>query len=262
MGTRSHIGILHKTGKIDVVFCHWDGYLSGNGVILLANYNTLEKVKELISKGSFASLDETIAKTDYYNEPGWDKPFEYPFQRDYLKGFKNKEFFDIEFTYLFDERDNKWLVAEYPKSMKDFISLEEALNKVNFREQKEQEIPVTWTDLIKCYHEHQDEIIDYILNTKESDTLKETLAEEIKTYLKKQNAEQKEPVILTEFIQFFHEHQNEIIEHFLNTNADKIKEILTEKMKVFSYDTIPYIKDYYDNIIYPQQKSESPSIKF
>ena len=49
------------------VYCHWDGHLSNNGKLLLENYNTLEKVKELISLGFISSLNTTIENCVFYN---------------------------------------------------------------------------------------------------------------------------------------------------------------------------------------------------
>lgn len=42
------------------VYCHWGGYPSNNGKLLLENYNSLEKVKELVSLGFLSSLREDI----------------------------------------------------------------------------------------------------------------------------------------------------------------------------------------------------------
>lgn len=181
MSTRSHIGILRENGNIEVVYCHYDGYLGGVGVTLLANYNSLDKVKELINKGSFSSLGNTIEETDYYNESGWDIPWEYSHQVDYLKGYKNKDFFDIEYTYLFDEKDNQWLVAEYPKSMDEYISLKDRLDNVYLKNPDEQKSPVSLKELIRCFHEYQEDIIDYLIN-KGIDKTKEQLVEEMKVF--------------------------------------------------------------------------------
>lgn len=60
MGTRSTIAIKNEDGSIEGIYCHWDGYLSWNGRILLNNYTTEEKVRELISMGDVSSLGEEI----------------------------------------------------------------------------------------------------------------------------------------------------------------------------------------------------------
>ena len=45
MSTRSHIGIWNEDGSLDVIYCHWDGYPSYNGAVLLHHYQDPEKCK-------------------------------------------------------------------------------------------------------------------------------------------------------------------------------------------------------------------------
>lgn len=61
MGTRSHIGIKNEDGTVLSVYCHWDGYLSNNGRLLLDNYNTEDAVLELLSFGDMSSLAAKIS---------------------------------------------------------------------------------------------------------------------------------------------------------------------------------------------------------
>ena len=56
MGTRSRIGYQLPDNSIVSVYCHWDGYLEGNGRILAEHYQDREAVKELIDGGSMSSL--------------------------------------------------------------------------------------------------------------------------------------------------------------------------------------------------------------
>jgi hypothetical protein len=60
MGTRSRIGMMNEDGSITSVYCHWDGYPSHNGVILLENYQEPEKIKMLISLGDLSSLEKKL----------------------------------------------------------------------------------------------------------------------------------------------------------------------------------------------------------
>ena len=62
MATISHIGIINRNGSVSTVHCHWDGYPSHNGKILLKNYNTSKKVRALLSKGNISSLAHSIRK--------------------------------------------------------------------------------------------------------------------------------------------------------------------------------------------------------
>jgi hypothetical protein len=60
MGTRSRIGMMNEDGSITSVYCHWDGYPSHNGVILLENYQDPERIKMLISLGDLSSLEKKL----------------------------------------------------------------------------------------------------------------------------------------------------------------------------------------------------------
>lgn len=62
MGTRSTIGVLNTDGSVTAVYCHWDGYPEHNGKILMENYTTEEKVRELIGLGSISSLGSKIGE--------------------------------------------------------------------------------------------------------------------------------------------------------------------------------------------------------
>ena len=60
MSTRSHIGIWNEDGSLDVIYCHWDGYPSYNGAVLLRHYQDPEKIRELIALGDISSLAESV----------------------------------------------------------------------------------------------------------------------------------------------------------------------------------------------------------
>ena len=60
MSTRSHIGIWNEDGSLDVIYCHWDGYPSYNGAVLLHHYQDPEKIRELIALGDICSLAESV----------------------------------------------------------------------------------------------------------------------------------------------------------------------------------------------------------
>lgn len=105
MATRSHIGIQNKDGSIQYSYCHWDGYPSNNGKLLLENYNTEEKVRELLSYGSISSLDYNIEKTIFYSR---DKGGDLICQTSF-----NKNVFNKDYGYLFYPEDNKWEYCQW-----------------------------------------------------------------------------------------------------------------------------------------------------
>ena len=64
MATRSTIGIKRRDGSRSKIYCHWDGYIEHNGVILQMCYNTPEKIEELLKLGNLSILDEKINPTE------------------------------------------------------------------------------------------------------------------------------------------------------------------------------------------------------
>ncbi len=116
MATRSLIGIVLKDEKkINAVYCHWDGYLAGNGDLLLKNYNNYENVMNLINHGSFSSLREDINDIEFYKK-------EEIYHFDNI--LKLDHFFrttDCEYLYLFapDKDGNyRWIYKEFTYTKK------------------------------------------------------------------------------------------------------------------------------------------------
>ena len=67
MGTRSVIGIQTGPANFETVYCHWDGYRSHNGRILVEAYQTAEKVFALLNEGDISSLDVEIGEQHDFN---------------------------------------------------------------------------------------------------------------------------------------------------------------------------------------------------
>jgi hypothetical protein len=62
MGTRSRIGIVNSDGSIESIYCHWDGYLDHNGMILLDHYTDEAKIRELMKLGNISTLGKIVGK--------------------------------------------------------------------------------------------------------------------------------------------------------------------------------------------------------
>ncbi len=124
MSTRSHIGIRNEDGSLDVIYCHWDGYLSHNGKLLFHHYQNPEKVRELVSLGDISSLNIHVKPTESthsYATPQKDVVVAYGRDRHedgvdtrhfesmdaYLATLKEESVF-IEFVYLYDVVERKW----------------------------------------------------------------------------------------------------------------------------------------------------------
>lgn len=117
MATRSRIGMVRESdGKIISVYCHFDGYPSHVGKLLLEVYNTPEKITELLSYGEISALYERIGERHDFNElPGGVCTFyhrdrgedlvigEHKTQKDFLESGKNC---CAEYVYLF--KNGKW----------------------------------------------------------------------------------------------------------------------------------------------------------
>jgi hypothetical protein len=68
MATRSTIAIQNPNGTVTGIYCHWDGYLGCNGVILQENYTTEVQVRDLIALGNLSSLGETLGnRVDFHD---------------------------------------------------------------------------------------------------------------------------------------------------------------------------------------------------
>jgi hypothetical protein len=110
MATRSRIAIENQDGTVTSVYCHWDGHISSNGVILNNNYNTTDKVNELIALGDLSSLYETIDRTISYHRNSGEDLNQTTFsniENLFKKGFNSGE----EYVYCFT-KDGKWLVSD------------------------------------------------------------------------------------------------------------------------------------------------------
>ena len=66
MGTRSRIGVMH--GDVcKSVYCHWDGYLEHNGVILQENYDSA-KANNLVALGDLSALRPEIGDQHAFSQ--------------------------------------------------------------------------------------------------------------------------------------------------------------------------------------------------
>ena len=72
MGTRSNIFIENLDGTYTGIYCHWDGYLDYNGVILYQAYQTPEKLQKLIDLGDISSLGAEIDPSPLVEKFGFD----------------------------------------------------------------------------------------------------------------------------------------------------------------------------------------------
>ena len=94
MGTSSAIGIKSKEGFIEAITCHFDGYPSHVGRILLECYGDEKRARELLALGALSALEENITPPagvrHSFERPAWNVTIAYHRDRgdDYEAPFK------------------------------------------------------------------------------------------------------------------------------------------------------------------------------
>lgn len=133
MATRSRIAIENQDGTIKSIYCHFDGYIAGNGDTLQKHYTDRSKVEKLIELGDISSLKENIEPTGEHNFNNRQEGVTVAYHRDRGEDFSQKEhksvddFFNSDFEeygYLFT-KEGYWLVSDGT----EVISLRAALGE-------------------------------------------------------------------------------------------------------------------------------------
>ena len=65
MATRSNIAQLLPDDRVQVIYCHFDGYMSGVGRTLTKHYKTTDRVAELIALATLLCLTNTCTRLAY-----------------------------------------------------------------------------------------------------------------------------------------------------------------------------------------------------
>lgn len=139
MSTRSWIGIKQKDQSLNLVYCHYDGYIEHNGLILQNHYQSADKIKQLIKNGSIRILKETVESTDYFIDE--NDIIQYKSIDDLKQDLiTDKDFIVIDYFYYFDEDVNTWFVGEIYYNSRQipkqaiFKPLKDVINKLNLSE--------------------------------------------------------------------------------------------------------------------------------
>lgn len=64
MSTKSLIFQEQQDGTLKGIYCHWDGYLQYNGVILSESYSDPKKVAKLLELGNLSALGEELEASE------------------------------------------------------------------------------------------------------------------------------------------------------------------------------------------------------
>lgn len=120
MSTNASVTVKTNAGNYTGIYIHWDGYAAGVGATLLKNYNTEEKILELMALGNLSSLGSKLNPSPdsphTINKPQKDTCFSYGRDRHdageeawtVSSTAAAKKYADRQFNYLF--ADGKWAV--------------------------------------------------------------------------------------------------------------------------------------------------------
>lgn len=129
MGTRSMIVSLESDKTVKAVYCHHDGYLSHNGMILNNVYYKKEHVNKLIEKKYFSSLPSTLE--DLENKPV-SKHDEIELYNDLDSFFDDYSSYDgytdIEHFYIFDQVNETWYHVTPQQTVLEYLDKARPLN--------------------------------------------------------------------------------------------------------------------------------------
>jgi len=140
MSTNSNIGIVNKDGSVESIYCHWDGYIEHNGLILMLYYQDEQKIRDLINLGDISSLHRNVNIPEgishnfesindgicvaYHRDRGEDKHIAL---NDNVSDFLKKRW--QEYNYLYDVSEKKWKVTfGESKQLEDLLDI--ALNLI------------------------------------------------------------------------------------------------------------------------------------
>ena len=138
MGTRSTIALEYADGTVDQIYCHWDGYLDHNGVILDEHYSDPFKLQKLVELGDMSSLAPNIGTQHAFDDRREGECTFYGRDRN-EKGVGAKRFKDFEdykanhqyeeYEYILRQVDGKavWFVSSYRTD--GYIELAQAFAK-------------------------------------------------------------------------------------------------------------------------------------
>ena len=118
MSTNSLVAYLNEDGSVVSSYVHYDGYATGVGEMLLENYNSEERARDLAwCLGYASSLKETISESheDRANTDEGETYESYEEFEEYIR-----ECSHLEYVYVWDTHKDEWLVATWEHTKKKF----------------------------------------------------------------------------------------------------------------------------------------------
>lgn len=104
MATRSLIGI-KLDNIVKTIYCHWDGYPTHNGKLLVDNYTTPAAILELMGLGDLSSLAETPDQCKAYHRDR-KEPWGMVEPRDMMAGTIVEDAvkdYGVDYVYMYNE---------------------------------------------------------------------------------------------------------------------------------------------------------------
>ena len=134
--------MVNADGTVTGIYCHWDGYLLHNGMILNESYTDRQKVEALMALGDLSSLDHELGEKHDFNDSRAYKGQCNAYGRDRGEnGCEAKKFLSIEefvksaddchgeHVYIFDQ-ENKWKIVDVYSSSKILMDVEYELKLI------------------------------------------------------------------------------------------------------------------------------------
>ena len=129
MATRSMIGYINKNNRVKLGYCHYDGELEHNGIILQNYYNNMEIVKNLLKGKGVYFLTDNIRKNRYFRDD--DFILNHVTLDDLLMNL-DKEMM-ICYFYLYHEKMNKWLYINMNDKKPTLKDLKKKVSKIKLK---------------------------------------------------------------------------------------------------------------------------------
>lgn len=154
MSNRSTIAVENPDGTIWQIYCHWDGDVAHNGVILYTSYNEYRKIKGLIELGALSSLGDHVHPTGTHNYQNRELDVCVYYGRDNDEDNVDKEVYNdinsfldemvkVENNYIYRYKYKKWYHIKNKKL--------EPLRKTISRELKEGKFLSSMKDKLTIY---------------------------------------------------------------------------------------------------------------
>lgn len=119
MSTRSVIILKRKEGDYKSISCHWDGYPTYVGALLMDHYNSYDKANELTELGDLSTLKETITTSQFYGRDRGETRVGFRITKTIDESLSYR---DYEYIYKFE--DGTWYVARWDDYDKDTCEYE------------------------------------------------------------------------------------------------------------------------------------------